>query len=162
MFFTKLLARAALAALAAAATLGVTPAVQAQGRISMTFPDDDTFRALRDAARADDAQRAYDLAARLSNYPIRSYVDYYRIKPRIKTLPVAEIRDFLARYDGSAIADRLRNDWLLEVGKGRDWATFDEQYPQFVLDDDTQLKCYALMSRAAKNQNVANDARALL
>src|SRR5256885_13174850 len=43
-----------------------------------------------------------------------------------------------------------------------DWAAFDEQYPQFLLGDDTQLKCYALMSQAVKGQDVADDARALL
>src|SRR5450830_1897042 len=49
----------------------------------------------------------------LARYVIASYVDYYRLKPRVRdfTAPVAEIRDFLTRYEGSAIADRLRNDW---------------------------------------------------
>jgi soluble lytic murein transglycosylase len=77
-------------------------------------------------------------------------------------LPTAEIRDFLKRYDGTAIADRLRNDWLLELGRTGDWDTFDEQYPQFALDDDTQVKCYALMSKIDRGQNVAAEARTLL
>ncbi|NQF07592.1 lytic transglycosylase domain-containing protein, partial [Escherichia coli] len=62
-------------------------------------------------------------------------------------------------YKGEAIADRLRNDWLLVLGKKRDWATFDAEYPNFVLKDDTQVECYALLSRAMKGQNVAADAR---
>jgi soluble lytic murein transglycosylase len=69
---------------------------------------------------------------------------------------------FLQRYQGEAIADRMRNDWLLVLGKKRDWANFDVQYPQFVLKDDTQVECYALLSRALKGQNVAADARAVL
>jgi soluble lytic murein transglycosylase len=56
----------------------------------------------------------------------------------------------------------LRNDWLLDLGYKRDWATFDEQYPLFVLNDDLQVKCYALMSRALKGQMVADEARAIL
>nr|WP_238531519.1 lytic transglycosylase domain-containing protein [Collimonas fungivorans] len=125
---------------------------------------DDSFLALRDAARANNADKAELLASTLSDYDIPSYVDYYRLKPLIKDLvaPQSDIRDYLARYDGSAIADRLRNDWLLELGKAGDWNTFDEQYPKFVLDDDTQLKCYALTSAALKGVNVANEARALL
>jgi soluble lytic murein transglycosylase len=125
---------------------------------------DDSFLALRDAARANNADKAELLASTLSDYDIPSYVDYYRLKPLIKDLvaPQSDIRDYLARYDGSAIADRLRNDWLLELGKAGDWNTFDEQYPKFVLDDDTQLKCYALMSAALKGVNVANEARAVL
>lgn len=112
----------------------------------------------------DDSTTALSLASRLPDYVISSYVDYYRLKPRVRdfTAPVSEIRDFLSRYDGSAIADRLRNDWLLALGKSGDWTTFDEQYPLFVLDDDTQVKCFALTSRALKGQNVADEARALL
>ncbi|WP_211462510.1 lytic transglycosylase domain-containing protein [Collimonas silvisoli] len=125
---------------------------------------DDAFLALRDAARANNADKAELLASTLSDYDIPSYVDYYRLKPLIKDLlaPQSQIRDYLARYDGSAIADRLRNDWLLELGKAGDWTTFDEQYPKFVLDDDTQLKCYALTSAALKGTNVAAEARTLL
>lgn len=123
---------------------------------------DQTFIALREAARRDRADKAAELADRLRDYPIPSYVEYYRLKPRVKDLPEADIRSFLTRHAGSAIADRLRNDWLLELGRQREWATFDQQYPQFVLQDDVQVKCYALLSGAAKGKNVAGEARASL
>jgi soluble lytic murein transglycosylase len=159
MFSRKWIAGILLATTTAAAFL---PAAHAQRRSAQPITQDEIFLALRDAARRDDAAKATELAARLGDYPIPSYVEYYQLRPRVKDAPVAEIRDFLMRYDGSAIADRLRNDWLLELGKARDWVTFDEQYPLFVLKDDTQLKCYALMSRALKGQNVADEARVLL
>jgi soluble lytic murein transglycosylase len=124
--------------------------------------EDDSFLLLRDAVRQDDASKAEFYAARLSNYSIPSYVDYYRLKSRLKDAASSEIRDFFKRYEGQAIVDRLRNDWLLELGRKRDWATFDEQYPLFILNDDTQVKCYALTSRALKGQKVADEARALL
>ena len=138
------------------------PSAYAAKRQASFVVDDDVFQALRDAARRDDAENASALAARLPNYSIPSYVDYYRLKARLRKASYAEVREFLKQYDGSAIADRLRNDWLLEVGRKRDWVTFDEQYPLFALDDDTQLKCYALMSKAAKGQNVVDDARLVL
>ena len=124
--------------------------------------DDDIFLLLREASRQDDAINAANYAARLANYPIASYVDYYRLKPRLGRASSDEIRDFLGRYQGSAIADRLRNDWLLELGRTRDWSNFDQQLPLFVLNDDTQVKCYALTSRALKGEKVAAVARALL
>src|SRR5471032_1508946 len=157
---------AALAqALATPAAAGAVPAVAplvAPVLATDTRSDDDAFLLLRDAARKDDIEKADFYADRLTNYQIPSYVDYYRLKPRIKQLSEVQFRDYLNRYQGSAIADRFRNDWLLELGRKRDLVVFDEQYPQFVLDDDTQLKCYALMSKVAKGQNVAADARKLL
>lgn len=147
----------------ATAPTGATAAVTFPARRIDTTPDQDVlFLALREAARRDDAQKAVDLAASLGDFPIRSYVEYFSLKPRIRTAPESEIRDFLTRYDGEAIADRLRNDWLLELGRTGNWTLFDEQYPRFILNDDPQLKCYALLSRASKGQNVADDARALL
>jgi soluble lytic murein transglycosylase len=123
---------------------------------------DEIFAQLRDAARKNDADKAAALAARLPDYAIPSYVDYYRLKPRLRDASNEEIQDFLKRYDGSAIADRLRNDWLLELGRKRDWTNFDRELPLFVKNDDYQVKCYALLSRASKGQNVAADARVLL
>ncbi len=161
--------RAAWVALACA--LLVTP-VHAQKRQSTTIPSDpdDAFVALREAARKNDADRAYAISATLVDYPISSYVEYFRIKPQMFDAsglaridaPDEQARAFLQRYKGEAIADRMRNDWLLVLGKKRDWTNFDVEYPQFVLKDDTQVECYALMSRALKGQNVSADARTTL
>jgi soluble lytic murein transglycosylase len=159
MFSKRLFARAVCLA---ASVLFFLPVVHAQKRVTAFASDDDAFLALRDASRRNDAATAAQIAAGLGNYPLPSYVDYYQLKPRIKDATAPEILGFLSRYPGTAIGDRLRNDWLLELGKRRDWATFDEQYPQFQLNDDTQVKCYALMSKALKGANVAEDARALL
>ncbi|MGZ8317226.1 MAG: transglycosylase SLT domain-containing protein, partial [Telluria sp.] len=82
-------------------------------------------------------------------------------KPRLRTAPAEEVRSLLSRHEGSAVANRLRNDWLLELGRARDWANFDQQLPLFA-DDDLQVQCYALMSRIARGEQVAAQARALL
>lgn len=124
--------------------------------------DDQRFLLLREAAQKENAARAAELAKQLSDYPIPSYVDYYLLKSRLANSNHSDITDFLNRYAGSAIADRLRNDWLLVLARQNDWATFDEQYPQFVLNDDTQVKCYALLSKFNKGVDVAAEARLLL
>jgi len=132
--------------------------------------DDQTFIQLREAARSNDAAKAAQLAATIPNYPVPSYLEYFQIKPQLfdssgrarPDAPDAPVLSFLQRYDGQAIADRMRNDYLLVLGARHDWRNFDEQYKRFVLDDDTQVKCYALESRAARGENVADAARALL
>jgi soluble lytic murein transglycosylase len=149
-------------AFATASAVLFVPVAQAQKRLFNFSNDDEIFLALRDAARDNNAAKASELASRLRNYPVPSYVDYFQLKPRIHLASEQEIRDFLKRYDGSAIADRLRNDWILELGRTRNWELFDEQQPQFVLNDDTQVKCYALMSKALKGSHVADEARKVL
>ena len=124
--------------------------------------DDDRLMALREAAFHDDSQSADQYAAQLGNYDIPSYVDYYRLRARMAKASNAEYREFIQKYEGSAIADRARNDWLLMLGRRGEWDLFDQQYPQFVVADDNQLRCYAVLSRATKLQKVAQDAKALL
>jgi soluble lytic murein transglycosylase len=152
--------------ISASAVMAVLPA-PAQAATAAKHPmlingADADFVALREAALRGEIAESGRLAARLSDYPIQSYVDYYRLYPRLISAPEGEVRSFLERYDGSAIADRLRNDWLLILGRGHLWRAFDEQYPLYVLNDDTQVKCYAMQSRLAKGENIAKPARELL
>ena len=123
---------------------------------------DKLFIELREAARKNDVQRTQQLASSLNNYPYIDYVRYFRIKPQMfdkgnealaDTIVDEEVKAFLKTYEGSAIADRLRNDWLLVLGKRKDWAQFDREYPFFVLDDDSNVKCYALQSRLVKQED---------
>ena len=135
---------------------------------------DRVFIELREAAKKNDVFRAQQLASSLPNYPYDDYVAYFRIKPelfdsaggaRADTSADAQVNGFLRQYEGTALADRMRNDWLLVLGKRKDWASFDSEYAKFVLDDDTQVKCYALQSKLAQGDNptkLAIDARAVL
>ncbi len=155
------LAGALLCVLATAAWM--PQAAQAARRAPVVASSADLdFIALREASLRGDTGEAGRLSARLADYPVPSYVEYYRLYPRLASAPEGEVRAFLNKYDGTAIADRLRNDWLLLLGRARDWRLFDEQYPLFVLNDDTQVKCYALSSKLAKGENIARAARELL
>ena len=147
----------------ASAALTVLPApAEAAKNVTFASGADADFVALREASLRGEIAESGRLAARLSDYAIPSYVEYYRLYPRLISAPEGEIRSFLERYDGTAIADRLRNDWLLILGRAHLWRAFDEQYPLFVLNDDTQVKCYAMQSRLAKGENIARPARELL
>jgi soluble lytic murein transglycosylase len=135
---------------------------------------DKKFIELREAARKNDLLKASQLANQLTDYEISDYVEYFKIKPRLydssaksntATDADAEVNNFLKKYKGSGLADRMRNDWLLVLGKRKDWNNFDIEYPQFALDDDTQVKCYAMMSKLAKGEqpkNVGAQAKATL
>lgn len=148
-------------AVATASMLPVSADAARRAPVALNAADAD-FIALREAAMRGDMGEAGRISARLSDYPVQSYIEYYRLYPRLASAPEGEVRSFLAKHEGTAIGDRLRNDWLLLIGRARDWRLFDEQYPQFVLNDDTQLKCYALSSKMAKGENVVKAAQDLL
>lgn len=132
--------------------------------------NDRLFVNLSEASKKNDPSSTAQLAAQLNHHPLVDYVNYFQLKPKIYDTqgqakldaPDLEINHFLATYNGSALADRLRNDYLLVLGARRDWNRFRQEYPQFILNDDTQVKCYALSARLANNENVADEARELL
>src|SRR5690349_13881193 len=117
MFPLKLLAGASIAAstllpfvsaLAQAAPPPAAPASAAVPAPATALPQavteaareqDALFLQLREAARQNDAAKAAELAARLPNYAIPSYVDYYRLKPRLTSATNDEVLDFLKRYE---------------------------------------------------------------
>ena len=160
--------------IAAEKTKKVIPASENRIAAFEMTDGDRAFIELREAAKRNDVARTQTLAASLSNYPYDDYVAYFRIKPqlfdsagnaRADTNADSQVAAFLNQYQGTALADRMRNDWLLVLGKRKDWSRFDIEYPKFVLDDDTQVKCYSLQSKLAQGENptkVAIDARAIL
>ena len=135
---------------------------------------DRMFIDLREAARKNDVFRTQQLSANLVAYPFDDYVTYFRIKPQLfdssgsprgDYSADAQVITFLNQYQGTALADRMRNDWLLALGKRKDWARFDLEYAKFVLDDDTQVKCYSLLSKLSQGENptkLAIDSRSFL
>ncbi len=142
---------------AAPAMQGVAPAA------GDTRADDDNFMLLREASRQNDGARANAIASRLApNYLLAPYVDYYRLKPRLREAIQDEVLQVLRRHDGTAVADRLRNDWLIELGKRGEWNTFQREVGTLGQSGDLQVRCYALLGRASRGESVAQEARALL
>jgi soluble lytic murein transglycosylase len=135
---------------------------------------DRMFIDLREAARKNDVFRAQQLSSNLVAYPFDDYVTYFSIKPQLfdsgggprsDYSADSQVIAFLNQYQGTALADRMRNDWLLVLGKRKDWARFDVEYAKFVLDDDTQVKCYSLLSKLSQGENptkLAIDSRSVL
>jgi len=111
----------------------------------------------REALRKKDAARLAALRAVVlaGKHPLAVWVDYWELNNRLADAQQAELDAFYLRWPGSYLEDRLRNDWLLELGKRRDWDNFRREYPRFKLDDDREVKCYALLARHLQGEDVA-------
>ncbi|CAE6498987.1 Transglycosylase [Nitrosomonas nitrosa] len=119
------------------------------------------FLAIREAFRAGDAARVAFYAKRLQNDVLAPYVEYYQLRLYLETTDVGTIRAFLARYDDSLVADRLRADWLRVLGRRQQWSLFAEEYPKLV-NQDEGLTCYSLQYRlAAKERAAFEEAKSL-
>ncbi|NDY92607.1 lytic transglycosylase domain-containing protein [Ideonella livida] len=88
-------------------------------------------------------------------HPLAPWVDYWDLNLRLGEARADEVEAFFARWPGSYQEDRLRNDWLLELGRRRDWATFAQVHPRFRMNDDREVACYALLAQPTTGQTAA-------
>ncbi len=115
---------------------------------------DSDYLAARDAFRAGNAVRFESYAARLKNSPLEPYLAYYRLRLQLETADAATIQKFLTRPDDTPVIDRLRGEWLKLLGKNHQWEAFAAEYPH-LLNEDTELNCYALQMRRRTQENEA-------
>jgi soluble lytic murein transglycosylase len=115
----------------------------------------------REAQRKNDRARLAALKASTAatRHPLASWVDYWELGARLGTASVAEVEAFFTRWSGTYVEDRLRNDWLLELGRRRDWATFAREFPRFKMNDDREVTCYALLTQHQGGADVRQAAR---
>ncbi len=110
----------------------------------------------RDRVRLASA-RASAIAA---NHPLASWVAYWELSNRLGEASADELEAFYSRWAGTYVEDRLRNDWLLELGRRRDWATFARDVPRFRMNDDRSVTCYTLLIDHLAGKDVRDAARA--
>ncbi len=149
-------------ALALAALLGLAPATARvaadeppAAAVSPTAGDELIVQAREALRRGDRAALAATLeAVTQAHHPLAMWVDYWELSNRLADASQGELDAFYARWPGTYVEDRLRNDWLLELGRRRDWADFRVEFPRFVLDDDPQATCYWLITRHLDGKDV--------
>jgi len=84
------------------------------------------------------------LLKKLNNYPLKGYLEYRFIRPRIKKVSYAEIRGFLQRNADSPISHRMRAVWLYSLAHRRKWKIFLQEYRDA---NEKPLMCYHLRAR---------------
>ena len=133
-------AAAALLLALAASSLVFVPVARAQG-------GDNAIVEAREAFRKKDRPRlaAARAAALADRHPLAMWVDYFDLSNRLSDAEQNEVTVFFARWSGTYVEDRLRNDWLLELGKRRDWANFALEAPRFRMNDDREVACYNML-----------------
>ena len=99
---------------------------------------------MNQAFKKGDKARLAALLPQASGHALEPWAAYWELKARLDEASGTEVQAFLTRYAGTYQEDRLRNDWLLLLGQRRDWGNFAAEYPKFRMNDDKEVRCYAL------------------
>jgi len=138
------------------AVWSIMAALWAQGAAWAQTPADAALLEMREAQRRGDAQQLTTLLPRVQGHVLEPLARYWEARARLETASPAQLREALARMAGTYWEDRLRNDWLLVLGRQRDWTTFAAELPHFRMRDDRQVQCYALMLDAVAQRGPAD------
>src|SRR5690606_36129414 len=134
----------AIVGLTGAAALAPVQAGKRPARRAVASTPDEAFVAAREAFARHDLPRFEAAAGPAREHALAEYLDFWRLRMRIQPpqpeadsgAADAEIRRFIDRHPGTLVADLMRRDWLLNLGRRGIWTTFDTEYPQWVLRDD--------------------------
>ncbi len=138
--------------------LPIMAALLMQGPVRAQGAADAALLEMRDAFRRNATPTLTALLWRVQGHVLEPMAVYWEARARLESAPAADIRAAMDRMAGSYWEDRLRNDWLLQLGKQRDWATFEAELPRYRMNDDRQVQCYALMLDAAARRKPSDEA----
>ncbi|MDZ7937994.1 MAG: transglycosylase SLT domain-containing protein [Rhodoferax sp.] len=107
---------------------------------------DDTLLEMSQAYKQRDRKRLSALLPQVRNHPLEPWAAYWELSARMGEASTSEIQDFLSRYAGTYQEDRLRVEWLQQLGKQRDWNTFAREWSPYRMQDDRAIQCYRLLA----------------
>jgi soluble lytic murein transglycosylase len=157
-----------LAALAASGLAAGQPA----GKRSDVISGDAAVLAARDAFAAGDRNRVAMAAATIGTHPLASYGEFWTLALQLRgdrgsgaaALDPA-VAKFLERHPRTYIADRIRIEWLYNLGARRDFEAFLRERQAVVWGDEAQLRCYDALAQYVTGQRAkaqAAEARSML
>lgn len=112
---------------------------------------DEVINDMAQAFKRGDKARLTALLPQVRGHVLEPQAAYWELKARLEEASAQEVQDMLARYAGTYFEDRLRNDWLLQLGKRRDWASFAAEYPKYRMNDDKEVRCFALLVESVRS-----------
>jgi soluble lytic murein transglycosylase len=111
------------------------------------------FMEASDAFHASERVHLARVAASLRGSEFAPWVEYWQLRLRLDEDSNEGVPEFLDREAGSYLAEKLRGEWLRQLGKRQDWETFQHEYPPLV-QPDQEITCYALQARLARQHDL--------
>ncbi len=126
----------------------------------VSLASDEAVLGAQAAFRVGDPDKLARHATALQGHVLEPWADYWKLRLRIEDAKSAEVQRFLARHQGTYLADLLRGDWLKELGRRGDWQAFERELGPLA-QDDLEVRCYAWSARLARGDgDAAMEARA--
>ncbi len=99
-----------------------------------------TFRQARSALYRGDLSRFERLSKGLQDYPLYPYLRYAFLRRYLSSrVTHQDVMDFLQQWDGTPLAERLRDAWLNKLAQRGEWTRYLELFKP---DGDSKRACF--------------------
>ena len=115
-----------------------------------------TFLAAEAALKPGTMDRYRELAGGLTGYPLYPYLRYDELSRAPAGPTDAEVRQFLADYPDSYLADRLRATWLKRLATEERWAEYADAYRPDGSDERQCLHRRALLATGRRTEGLTD------
>src|SRR5690554_5780832 len=92
-----------------------------------------------------DAARGRPVSPHMASHPAYGWIEFASLRRSLDSLPGNQAQAFLARYEGQAVAESFRAEWLRALHKRQDWAGIRAAWSPSVTN--TSLRCIELEAR---------------
>ena len=115
--------------------------VVALATASLVHANDAVVKDASEGFRLGELRRITTALPQVRGHALEGYVEYWSLRLQIDRAERGEIDRFLKKYSGTAVGDRMRVDWLKQLGKTGDWDAFTSVSNGFDTDDG-EVACY--------------------
>ncbi len=133
--------------------VGLSPAL-AQVKAPLGKGSDAVILEMSQAFKKGSGQHLSSLLAQARGHSLEPWAAYWELRARLETATPDEVQGFFRQYAGTYQEDRLRNDWLLLLGQRREWDRFAAAIGEFRMNDDREVRCYALVATLPENASM--------
>ena len=111
-----------------------------------------TFQQAKKALETHQLERFHNLRDQLKDYPLQPYLDYLYLRHRLHLTDNSTIRQFIQENPNTFYGDRLRNSWLEQLAKNKEWSLFLNYLPSPASTSQQCLRLDALIATGNARQ----------
>lgn len=110
------------------------------------------FQQATKALETHQLERFNSLRDKLNDYPLQPYLDYLYLRHRLHLTDNRTISQFIQENPNTFYGDRLRNSWLNQLAKNKQWSLFLNYLPSSATASQQCLRLDALIATGQAKQ----------
>lgn len=114
------------------------------------------FQQAQKALETHQLERFNTLRDKLKDYPLQPYLDYLYLQHRLHLTDNNTIGQFIQENSNTFYGDRLRNRWLAQLAKNKQWSLFLSNLPSQASTSQQCLRLDALIATGKATQAAAD------